>query len=211
MQKDKWSAFTFQNTNTIFVNLMPSPFLSSPSTSGCYWDPEVTLRDYGGLFLICATHGKDYSAFADPLSERGNFVGHACKSTAASFYDIYTKTIAKCDCPCDDLVDVRPLKMSMMALSYIAQAIVVTIVGFNMGFRFVRSLDGERVGRVLLIGCKIRARRSFELRVWVPVWVRVGVKGSGSGSREFSFLMREGEGVSFKREGLGLWLGLRLG
>jgi hypothetical protein len=61
-------------------------------------------------------------------------------------YDLYTKTIAKCDCPCGDLVDVQPLKMSMMALSYIAQAIVVTIVGFNMGFKFVRSLHG-REGR----------------------------------------------------------------
>ena len=57
-------------------------------------------------------------------------------------YDLYTKTIAKCDCPCDDLVDVQPLEMSMMALSYIAQAIVVTIVGINTAFRFVQSLHG---------------------------------------------------------------------
>ena len=36
-------------------------------------------------------------------------------------YDIYTKTKVACDCPCDDLVDVEPPKMSIMALSYIAQ------------------------------------------------------------------------------------------
>ncbi len=52
-------------------------------------------------------------------------------------YNLYTKTIAACDCPCDNLVDVQPPKMYIMALSYIAQAVVVTIVGFNMGFRFV--------------------------------------------------------------------------
>jgi hypothetical protein len=59
---------------------------------------------------------------------------------------LYTKTIAVCDCPCDDLVDVQAPKVSIMALSYIAQTIVVTIVGFNMGFRFVRTLH-EREGR----------------------------------------------------------------
>ncbi len=45
--------------------------------------------------------------------------------------------IVPCDCPCDDLVDVENPKVAILALSHIAQAIVVTIVGFNMGFRFV--------------------------------------------------------------------------
>jgi hypothetical protein len=40
-----------------------------------------------------------------------------------------------CDCPCDDLVEVETPPMGVMALSYIAQALVVTIVGLNMGFR----------------------------------------------------------------------------
>jgi hypothetical protein len=59
--------------------------------------------------------------------------------------DLYTKTIVPCDCPCGDLVDVQAPKMSIMTLSYIAQAIVVTIIGLNMGFRFVRALH-EREG-----------------------------------------------------------------
>ncbi len=48
------------------------------------------------------------------------------------------KIIDACDCPCDDLVEVETPPMSVMALSYIAQALVVTIVGLNMGFRYVR-------------------------------------------------------------------------
>jgi hypothetical protein len=62
--------------------------------------------------------------------------------------DLYMKTIGPCDCPCDDLVDVQAPKMSIMALSYIAQAIVVTIVGLNMGFRFVRTLHERERGEV---------------------------------------------------------------
>ncbi len=46
------------------------------------------------------------------------------------------KIIGKCDCPCDDLVEVETPPRSVMALSYIAQALVVTIVGLNMGFRW---------------------------------------------------------------------------
>ncbi len=45
------------------------------------------------------------------------------------------KIIVPCDCPCDDLVEVESPPRSVMALSYIAQALVVTIVGLNMGFR----------------------------------------------------------------------------
>ena len=74
--------------------------------------------------MVCATDGEVYNAFT-AVEVEGSFVGH--------------ETIAGCDCPCDDLVDVERPKMSIMALSYIAQVIVVTIIGFNMGFRFVRS------------------------------------------------------------------------
>jgi hypothetical protein len=48
------------------------------------------------------------------------------------------KTTEECSCPCDDLVEVEKPPRSVMALSYIAQALVVTIVGLNMGFRYVR-------------------------------------------------------------------------
>jgi hypothetical protein len=62
------------------------------------------------------------------------------KAYYSFLYDLHTKTIVPCDCPCDDLVDVQAPKMSIMALSYIAQAIVLTIIGLNMGFRYVRTL-----------------------------------------------------------------------
>ena len=53
-------------------------------------------------------------------------------------YDLPKKKniIDPCDCPCDDLVEVESPPVSVMALPYIAQAIVVTIVGLNMGFRW---------------------------------------------------------------------------
>jgi hypothetical protein len=55
------------------------------------------------------------------------------------------KTIGACDCPCDDLVEVETPPRSVMALSYIVQTLVVTIVGLNMGFRWcVGSIIYER-------------------------------------------------------------------
>jgi hypothetical protein len=60
------------------------------------------------------------------------------------------KKIDACDCPCDDLVEVETPPRSVMALPYIAQALVVTIVGLNMGFRwyvgvsYMRRAGGER-------------------------------------------------------------------
>jgi hypothetical protein len=70
------------------------------------------------------------------------------KAYYSFLYDLYTKTIVACDCPCDDLVDVQAPKMSIMALAYIAQATVLSIIGLNMGFRFVRtSHEIERGGR----------------------------------------------------------------
>jgi hypothetical protein len=79
-----WSVFTFQNTNTselnVFLFLFTNTselnvflFLFFPSSSACYWDPEVTFRDYGALFLMCTVRGDDYTSF----NNRGDFVGHA--------------------------------------------------------------------------------------------------------------------------------------
>ncbi len=58
------------------------------------------------------------------------------------------KIIDQCDCPCGDLVEVEIPPKSVMTLSYIAQALVVTIVGLNMGFRwcvlsYMRGAGGE--------------------------------------------------------------------
>ncbi len=51
---------------------------------------------------------------------------------------IWKQIGAFCDCPCDDLVDNIKPKMISMALPYITQAVVVTIVGLNMGLRSIR-------------------------------------------------------------------------
>ena len=78
-------------------------------------------------------------------------VYHVSKSTITLLYDLPPQTpkiIAACDCPCDDLVEVETPSRIAMALSYIAQALVVTIVGLNMGFRwcvgvsYMRGADG---------------------------------------------------------------------
>ncbi len=61
------------------------------------------------------------------------------------FYILYTNKLVACDCPCDDLVDVETPTMAFMELSYIAQAIVVTIVGFNMAFKYAQ-ISHERGG-----------------------------------------------------------------
>jgi hypothetical protein len=57
--------------------------------------------------------------------------------------------IDPCDCPCGDLVEVKTPPRSVVALSYVAQALVVTIVGLNMGFRWcVRVSYMRGVGEV---------------------------------------------------------------
>jgi hypothetical protein len=71
----KWSVFTFQKINTASSELKTCFFfLFPPSSSACYWDPEVTFRDYRTRFLTCAINGQNYSAFT---KDRGDFVGHA--------------------------------------------------------------------------------------------------------------------------------------
>jgi hypothetical protein len=108
---------------------MPLYFL--PSASACYWDPEVVFREVRSYLPICRNvEGKN-----------GESVHHVSKSTTTSFTISGKKNykiIAPCDCPCDDLVEVETPPRSVMALSYIAQALVVTIVGLNMGFRYAR-------------------------------------------------------------------------
>ncbi len=106
---------------SILLNWMSLSFLSS--TSACYWDPGVAFRLFNSSYkyAICSVGGE---------------------------YNTSSHNFA-CDCPCDDLVEVKTPPRSVMALSYIAQALVVTIVGLNMGFRwcvgvsYMRGVDGE--------------------------------------------------------------------
>ena len=44
-----------------------------------------------------------------------------------------------CDCPCDYMVEVQAPSMGMATLSYMAQSLVTTIIGFNMAFRYQPS------------------------------------------------------------------------
>ena len=124
------------------------PLSFSASTSACYWDPEDIFRDFGNYYPQCSSQG-DYTAF---FSQNGLSVHHVSKSTITLLYDLPPQTpkiIVACDCPCDDLVEVETPPKSVMAMSYIAQALVVTIVGLNMGFRwcvrvsYMRGVGGE--------------------------------------------------------------------
>ena len=46
--------------------------------------------------------------------------------------------------------------MSVMALSYIAQALVVTIVGLNMGFRWCVGMRGAGGGKELQVQTSVK-------------------------------------------------------
>ncbi len=113
---------------------MPLSFLCS--ASACYWDPEVVFRRRESYFPVCNVFGGEYTAFS--LSDVGESNYNVSKSTTTAFTISQNKIIAPCDCPCDDMVEVETPPKSVMALSYIAQALVVTIVGLNMGFRYAR-------------------------------------------------------------------------
>ncbi len=58
-----------QTFEHVLVNSLQNIFLFSCSfplsTSACYWDPEVTLRVKGSLYLTCTVSGEDYNAFTD--------------------------------------------------------------------------------------------------------------------------------------------------
>ncbi len=47
--------------------------------------------------------------------------------------------LAPCDCPCEDLIEVKTPGVWSMTLAYVAQALTVTIVGLNLGFRLCAS------------------------------------------------------------------------
>jgi hypothetical protein len=70
------------------------------------------------------------------------------------------------------LVEIETPPMSVMTLSYIAQAIVVTILGLNMGFKYVRyCMCSEyflfaRVLRFILFVFLKRETRQNSLDVW---------------------------------------------
>jgi hypothetical protein len=73
--KEEWSVFIFQNANTSELNV----FFFFPSTSACYWDPEVSVQIFGDsyLYLLCATNKEDYNAFAGITSDSmSDFVNH---------------------------------------------------------------------------------------------------------------------------------------
>ncbi len=110
---------------SILLNWMPLPCL--PSTSACYWDPRFAFPNYS----LCSYLVQEYTAFS---------ASGECPSCLEVYhnllYDLPLKIIVGCDCPCDDLVKVKTPPMSVMTLSYIAQVLVVTIVGLNMGFRW---------------------------------------------------------------------------
>jgi hypothetical protein len=46
-----------------------------------------------------------------------------------------------CDCSCDDLVNIERPSVPIMVLGYLAQSLVVVIVGLNMGLRLLNSSD----------------------------------------------------------------------
>ncbi len=59
-----------QNCEYVLVNSLQISFFflscSFPlSTSACYWDPEVTRRVKGEVYLTCTVSGEDYNAFTD--------------------------------------------------------------------------------------------------------------------------------------------------
>jgi hypothetical protein len=89
------------------------------------------------LYSTMQLLGRIYRLFFDWFE----FLHHVSKCTIISFTISPQKNkyiVVTCDCPCDDLVEVKAPPRSVMALTYIAQALVVTIVGLNMGFRYAR-------------------------------------------------------------------------
>ncbi len=132
----------------ILRNWMPLSFLSS--TSACYWDPEATFLRHQSYYPECSFRG-EYIAFSGP---GGVFImSWSLPQLPSPSSPKNPKIIVACDCPCDILVAVETPPRSIMALSYIAQALVVTIVGLNMGFRwcvgvsYMRGVRGEGANR----------------------------------------------------------------
>ena len=81
-------------------------------------------------------------------------------------------TSRSCDCSCEDMlkegVEKATPSVFMMALSFVARNIVVTIVGLNMGFRFVIN--------VCCCSCVLLVTRLFELMTPCPRIAQIGKK-----------------------------------
>jgi len=78
-------------------------------THSCLWEPAFETG-----FLICSTVDNDFDELInDPVM----------------FENLWS-----CDCPCSSYVQVEKPSVAFMTLSYLAQSLVVTIVGINMSF-----------------------------------------------------------------------------
>jgi hypothetical protein len=85
--------------------------------------------------------------------------GEAC--TSACYYaeknslltcETETKTMLDiCDCSCDDLVKLEKPSVPAMTIGYLAQSMVVVIVGINMGFRCVRHGMSKILRYILIV------------------------------------------------------------
>jgi hypothetical protein len=76
--------------------------------------------------------------------------GLFCESTGNDFSGVIYGNHTICSCHCGDMVDVKSPSVLTTTLSYLAQSLVTTIVGLNMGFRCViinAMLDFKMVPR----------------------------------------------------------------
>jgi len=94
--------------------------LGPACATDCFWYPPITI---GGL--TCEPEGEGASTFEERLEFKA--------SAEAQFttYDIFNA----CDCPCVSLIQIERPSVVMLTLAHVAQALVVVIVGVNMGFR----------------------------------------------------------------------------
>jgi hypothetical protein len=89
-----------------------------------------------------------------------------------------------CDCSCDDLVKIERPSVSTMVLGYLAQSLVVVIVGLNMGLR-LNSTDLQiHVVLVDMTTCNARRNcnitRKDYMNHWKGVFKRILRRGVNS-------------------------------
>jgi hypothetical protein len=86
-----------------------APAIEQSCSSDCYWYPELTTA-----YLTCEISG--FPTLEEQAKE-------------------YFSTPQVCDCPCSSLVTVKRPSAFVTTISYVAQSMVVAIVGINTGFR----------------------------------------------------------------------------
>jgi hypothetical protein len=121
-----WKAYGLNEDTVVNVCSLNDLVAWYPCTSDCFWHPGITTGT-----LVCESI--EYSDNRYPFSSLEEHAEQ--KILAAEQGGSFTDWLNPCSCSCDHLAPVENPSAVILTLAHIAQSLVVSVVGLNLGFR----------------------------------------------------------------------------